>query len=370
MKSKRELIPGSKIQYKHMDGVIYTGWVVFNDNDGTSLCRFRNFHGHNGSCGSGVIGKVLTKDFWFVMNDEVKVLSYNDAMPGDFVRINGNNRKIVSRGTGDAVYIEWPERTNYTGGCAKDKIDPAVLRKGVNYIDLEDVDAFFKSDEAFYGKKTTETKKENELEINNKTKFHVGDKVNFKKNGTTYVGKIVMIENESILCKFEAPFVGHTASLSWGYIGKQTEDRFWWCDENQLKLISNTNQKIEITTDGKKTTAVLFDENGKIVRKASTKCSDSDTFNFEIGAQIAMKRLKLEEVPAEDLVEKPKYSLVKCVGYTQTTEFYFTVGKTYKIYDDGKITNENKFTYDENFATSKEEMLKYLSKWYIFEEVE
>ena len=49
-------------------------------------------------------------------------------------------------------------------------------------------------------------------------------------------------------------------------------------------------QKIVITTDGKTTLARLFD--GKtMVKRAEAKCSPSDTFDFGVGAELAVKRL-------------------------------------------------------------------------------
>lgn len=101
---------------------------------------------------------------------------------------------------------------------------------------------------------------------------------------------------------------------------------------------------------------------GKTVQAEAT-CSQNDTFDFETGANMAMDRamalMKEEEIG---------YSWVKCVGYRQKDEFYFTVNKKYKIYDNGKITTDMGHTYTNK--TTKEEMLQFLSRWYIFEECE
>lgn len=64
--------------------------------------------------------------------------------------------------------------------------------------------------------------------------------------------------------------------------------------------------------------------------------------------------------------EEIGYSLVKCVGYRQNHEFAFTVDKEYKIYNNGKITNDNGYVYSN--SKTKEEALDFLSEWYIFEE--
>lgn len=48
--------------------------------------------------------------------------------------------------------------------------------------------------------------------------------------------------------------------------------------------------KIVITTDGKTTTAKLF-EGKKVIKTAQAKCSPEDKFDFNIGAAIAIERL-------------------------------------------------------------------------------
>lgn len=57
-------------------------------------------------------------------------------------------------------------------------------------------------------------------------------------------------------------------------------------------------RKIVVTTDGEVTTAKLFD--GKqLVKAATAKCSDADTFDFAIGAALATERLLSCEEKAE-----------------------------------------------------------------------
>jgi hypothetical protein len=50
------------------------------------------------------------------------------------------------------------------------------------------------------------------------------------------------------------------------------------------------DSKIVITTDGKITTAKLY-ENGKVVKTAESKCCPEDTFDFNVGAKLAVERL-------------------------------------------------------------------------------
>ena len=54
--------------------------------------------------------------------------------------------------------------------------------------------------------------------------------------------------------------------------------------------VEKPKRKIVITTDGKTTTAKLYDGR-KTIREAKAVCSDSDTFDFNLGAGIALARL-------------------------------------------------------------------------------
>ena len=56
--------------------------------------------------------------------------------------------------------------------------------------------------------------------------------------------------------------------------------------------------KIVIMHDGKTTTATLYRENGT-KEKATAKCSPEDTFDFNVGAKLAMERLMEKTVPVE-----------------------------------------------------------------------
>lgn len=66
--------------------------------------------------------------------------------------------------------------------------------------------------------------------------------------------------------------------------------------------------KIVITSDGKTTTARLF--NGKeLVKKADAKCSPDDEFDFMVGAKLAMERL-------EHAKAQPKYKAGQYIKVT------------------------------------------------------
>lgn len=58
----------------------------------------------------------------------------------------------------------------------------------------------------------------------------------------------------------------------------------------KFERVGDAPQKIVITTDGKTTLARLYD--GKtVVKAAEAVCSPSDTFDFNVGAKLAMERL-------------------------------------------------------------------------------
>lgn len=88
--------------------------------------------------------------------------------------------------------------------------------------------------------------------------------------------------------KFDKKFFGgHTlgGSCEFGY--------GHWVYPDCLELIHN---KIIITTDGKTTTARLYD--GKnVIKTAKAECSPEDDFCFEVGAKLAFDRLMSKKKP-------------------------------------------------------------------------
>lgn len=112
----------------------------------------------------------------------------------------------------------------------------------------------------------------------------------------------------------------------------------WYGIWSVVKGYANT-EKIVITTDGKTTTATLY-ENDKKVKSASTKCSPDDKFDFAIGAKIAMDRLYPEKSePKEEVVPKYlncKFVFTKCEGRPAT---FVTIGKIYEVVN-GRFVND------------------------------
>ena len=99
-----------------------------------------------------------------------------------------------------------------------------------------------------------------------------------------YIGKTMKI------AEINTHYEGRTAYC-------MTETGYVW-DERGLKLVTDNDKKIVITTDGKTTTAKLY--NGKnIIKTAKTKCSPEDEFDFNTGALIAFGRLTDSELKFE-----------------------------------------------------------------------
>jgi hypothetical protein len=96
-------------------------------------------------------------------------------------------------------------------------------------------------------------------------------------------------------------------------------------------------EKIVITTDGKTTTAKMYDGK-KLVNSAKAICSPDDEFDFERGAGIAISRLLgWDFVPVE---EEPYYNgKVVCVS-SGCYDTAFTVGKIYEI-TEGELKAES-----------------------------
>ena len=118
---------------------------------------------------------------------------------------------------------------------------------------------------------------------------------------------------------------------------------FWYVLESDMKPFKPAimPQKIVITTDGKTTLARLFD--GKaMVKRAEAKCAPSDTFDFGVGTELAVKRLIGENPVTEPVTDsKPEPVKLYCVKSYKPGE-WLTKGKIYEAesgfivtYDDG-----------------------------------
>lgn len=120
-------------------------------------------------------------------------------------------------------------------------------------------------------------------------KFKVGDRVRAIKDydsndhivnqeGTVIIGGI-----HAVGVEFDKAVDGHNC---WG---RGKDFHCWWCADNVLEPVT-ANEKIVITTDGKTTTAALY--NGKQrIKDAKATCASGDKFDFGTGAKIAFEGL-------------------------------------------------------------------------------
>ena len=125
-------------------------------------------------------------------------------------------------------------------------------------------------------------------------KFKIGDRVKAVKEcdgNKNIVGKIGTIVG---MCGCGCGLIGvefddnigrgaHTCE------GKGKDGHCWWCPDYTLEPV-RVNEKIVITTDGKTTTAKMYDSK-TVTKTATAKCSPGDKFDFVTGAKIAFDRM-------------------------------------------------------------------------------
>lgn len=161
-------------------------------------------------------------------------------------------------------------------------------------------------------------------------KYKVGDKVRVRKDlscGKSYGyhsfgrGMVTFRGKEMTICRV----------LFHGY--ELLEDdfpvKYTWTDEMFEPICT---EKIVITADGVTTTARKYDGK-KVVKEAKAVCSKDDTFNFDVGAKLAMERL---------LEEKPKLynGKVACIAIPDYNKG-FTKGKIYRFAEGFVLDDDN-----------------------------
>ena len=175
----------------------------------------------------------------------------------------------------------------------------------------------------------------------NKPKFKVGDRVRVITDcigNRKVIGKIgtvrkIFEQTHAVGVEFDEYIDGHDidGDFKYGYC--------WNFYEYEVEPIHNSN-KIVITTDGKTTTAKMYDGK-KLVNSAKAICSPDDEFDFNIGAAIALERLTgYVYGQLENTLEEEFYTgKVVCVssGCYGTA---FTVGKIYEI-TEGELKAES-----------------------------
>lgn len=143
-------------------------------------------------------------------------------------------------------------------------------------------------------------------------------------------------------CNYHRFRIGETVRLEEkdgsDWISKSLESRKrWWVRECDMKPAkpSIMTQKIVITTDGKTTLARLFDSK-TLVKRAEAKCAPSDTFDFGIGAELAIKRLMGDGKDVTEPVKESKPVKLYCIESYRPGE-WLTKGKIYELDVDGTI---------------------------------
>lgn len=114
--------------------------------------------------------------------------------------------------------------------------------------------------------------------------------------------------------------------------------KFYKWDERGLELAND--QKIVITTDGKTTTAVLY-EGKQRIREAKAVCAPSDEFNFKYSAALALSRLnddktnfgKHADKTYVDEFAKDEYftGKARCIRVDPRQTTWLTKGKIYEF---------------------------------------
>ena len=188
-------------------------------------------------------------------------------------------------------------------------------------------------------------------------KFKVGDKVRVRDDLIAY--KTYGNSNNWLLFNADMEkFRGKTFTVS--TINDQVYylmgTGYWAFNDEMLEPVIEPMEKIMICRDGDRF-AAKYCKGDKTVRvKTESVCG------FETNADYLLAEL-FDKMRQEEI----GYTWVKCVGYKTKDTFDFTIGKKYKIYNNGRITDDTGFVF--SGKKTKKEMLDFLSEWYIFEEV-
>lgn len=121
------------------------------------------------------------------------------------------------------------------------------------------------------------------------------------------IGDKVVIDYSNI--EFIHPFkCRNVVGIVTEYSSNRNSDTpYWVCSEEiptgvycAVKCLASelNNSKIIITTDGKTTTAKIY-EDGKVIKTATAKCNPEDEFDFMTGAKLAFERLEKKVKPIE-----------------------------------------------------------------------
>lgn len=158
-------------------------------------------------------------------------------------------------------------------------------------------------------------------------KYKVGDKVRVRRDLTRGKCGKQFVVGEMLLRRGEIAVI--TKEINGCYFISGDADPWLWTDE-MLEPIRN--EKIVITSDGVTTIARKYD--GKnLIKEAKAVCSKDDTFNFDVGAKLAMERLMKEDKP------KLYNGKVVCVS-SGIYSMGYTKGKIYQ-FENGSVVDDD-----------------------------
>lgn len=157
-------------------------------------------------------------------------------------------------------------------------------------------------------------------------KYKVGDKVRVRKDlihANVYDGYVVLAD----MLGYSGGEVTIAAVHPDHYHIKEDHGIRLWTDKMFEPICA---EKIVITSDGATTTARKYDGK-KIVKEAKAVCSKDDTFNFDVGAKLAMDRL---------LEDKPKLYNGRVVCVDPNGIRFYTKGRIYQFKDGATCNDE------------------------------
>ena len=159
-------------------------------------------------------------------------------------------------------------------------------------------------------------------------KYKIGDKV--KVRDDLEEGKRYLMNDRSFsdavnseMITFKGKEVTILANNCFGtYLIKEDNGEWHWTDE-MFSDLATDRPKVVITTDGKTTTAKMY-EGRKVLQTAKSQCSPKDTFDFAVGAKLALERVTEKE---------PNFKVGQFVRVIDNDTNYFPIGQIVEIID-------------------------------------
>lgn len=157
-------------------------------------------------------------------------------------------------------------------------------------------------------------------------KYKIGDKVRVRDD--LEIGKWYSMNNRTFsdfvnskMITFKGKEVTILADNCFGmYLIKEDNGEWHWTDE-MFSGLATSLPKVVITTDGKTTTAKMY-EGKKVLKTAKSQCSPEDTFDFAVGAKLALERVTEKE---------PKFKIGQFVRVIENDTCQFFKGQLVEI---------------------------------------